>query len=81
MDYTPPVTQQTPPEPQYELKKDITGKAPEPRGLFVLKDKNGVEVKLPHPPKAKCKKCMGRGFVGTDAANGKLFICMKCYSI
>lgn len=80
MDYTPPVPASPKPQaPSYELKKDITGKPPEKRGVQMLKDKNGTEVKLPYPPKEKCKKCYGRGYIGTDARTGRFVICVKCY--
>jgi len=80
MDYTPPVAAPTkPPQPTYELKKDVTGKPPERRGVQTIKDKNGSEVKLPYPPKKNCKKCYGRGYVGTNVITGRFVICTRCY--
>lgn len=79
MEYAPKVNQTPPAAPSYELKQDVTGKPPEKRGPFTLKDKNGTEIKLPYPPKPNCKKCYGKGYLGTDAITGKLVICGKCY--
>lgn len=81
MDYTPQVPQQKVAPPQYELTKDVTGKPPEHRGEFIVTDKNGTKVRLPYAPKAKCKRCRGRGYTGTDIRTGRLVICLKCYQI
>lgn len=78
MDYTPKTDQQTPPT-TYELTKDVTGKPPEKRGVHVITDKAGTQVKLPYPPKTKCKKCYGRGYVGIEVKSGRFVICRKCY--
>jgi hypothetical protein len=80
--YTPQAPKQQPaPPPQYELIKDVTGKAPEPRGQFIMKDRNGTQVKMPHPPKQNCKKCHGRGYIGINAKDGRFIFCHKCYTI
>ena len=79
MEYTPRTEPKGQPTPSYELKKDVTGKPPEKRGVYVLTDKNGTQVKLPYPPKNKCKHCYGRGYLGMDTITGKLVICRKCY--
>ena len=80
MEFVPQTTPTiTPPQPTYELKSDVTGKELVKRGVFILKDKNGTEIKCPYPPKKKCKKCYGRGFIGTNAITGRLIICRKCY--
>lgn len=80
--YTPqqPKPQPAPPT-QYDLVKDVTGKPPEHRGEFILTDKNGTKVRMPHAPKSNCKRCHGRGFVGTDAKTGRLVVCHKCYQL
>lgn len=80
--YTPPVpTQQAAPPPQYDLVKDVTGEAPVQRGPFILKDRNGTAVKMPHAPKQNCKKCHGRGYLGMNAKDGHLIFCHKCYTV
>lgn len=79
MDYIPKETPQQAPPPSYELAKDVTGKPPEKRGVQVIVDKAGTQVKLPYPPKSNCKKCYGRGYVGTDVKSGRFIICKKCY--
>lgn len=79
MDYTPKQDTQQLPTPSYELKKDVTGEAPEKRGPQIVTDKNGVAITLPYPPKKDCKKCYGRGYSGTNVVNGRLIICRKCY--
>lgn len=81
MDFVAPVAQHPQPTPSYELTKDVTGKPPEKRGVFVLVDKNGTEVKLPYKPKAGCNKCFGRGHRGVDIKSGKFVICRKCYKM
>ena len=81
MDYIPKIPQQPQAPPTYELVKDVTRKPPVARGIFTLKDKNGTEVRLPHPPNPDCKRCHGRGYTGTDAKTGKLLICLKCYKL
>ncbi len=84
MDFTPQPVQQPVVAPSYELKKDVTGKAPI-RGI-VLTDKNGNKVQLPFPAKENCKKCYGRGYIGFVGGNnpttkGKFIICHKCYPL
>jgi hypothetical protein len=85
LDYTP----QAPRQPQtpsvtYELTQDGTGKAPKIHVPLVITDRNGQKVTLPYPPKSKCNKCYGKGYVGYLVAkgterNGRLVICAKCY--
>jgi hypothetical protein len=75
--YTPPIPQ-TPP-PTYELKKEVTGQGPVKRGPQVIKDTFGNERPVPFPPKAKCKRCYGRGYIGKDVVSGGLVLCKKCY--
>lgn len=93
MEYTPKTPQQQPPaQPQYELKKDMTGKEPPKRGPQVMtavryvKDEEGKEkrvelkFKVPMLPNPKCKKCFGRGYIGFDSRQSNaLYICKKCY--
>jgi hypothetical protein len=82
MEYIPKPPQQQPaPPPVYELTKDVTGKPPEHRGPFILKDRNGTSVRMPHKPKDNCKKCHGRGYVGMDARTGRIVVCHKCYQV
>jgi hypothetical protein len=79
MDYTPKANNQQAPPTTYELTKDVTGKPPEKRGEVIITDKTGTPVKLPYPPKQNCKKCYGRGYVGTNVVTGRFLICLKCY--
>lgn len=81
MDYTPPQPTATQAPVTFELTKDVTGKPPEKRGVYVLVDNNGTEVKLPHKPKSGCNKCFGRGHRGIDIKTGKFVICRKCYKM
>jgi len=86
-----PKPQAAPPQPapQYELKKDVTGKPPVQRGMQVLKairqDAEGkditLELKVPWPPKPKCNECYGRGYVGVDLKKGGLVSCHRCYPL
>lgn len=79
MEYTPKISTPNVPAPCYELKKDVTGKAPEKHGEVILTDRNGTNVKLPYPPKSDCKRCYGRGRIGTNVKTGRIIICQKCY--
>ena len=79
VEYTPKEISSSTPPTTYELSKDVTGKPPEKRGEQIITDKTGVQVKLPYPPKVKCKKCYSRGYLGTDAKTGRFIICYKCY--
>ncbi len=90
MDYTPQQPQQKPQEPTYELKKDVTGKPPPARGPQTIKvvkyvevdgkeQKQEIEVKVPFAPKAHCKKCHGRGYLGFVAKTGQIIPCVKCF--
>lgn len=88
MDFTPKPTEQKPtPPPTYELKKDVTGKPAPKRGAQVLfaykqnekKETVKVQFKVPMAPQAKCKKCLGRGYIGFEARSGNIIPCRKCY--
>jgi hypothetical protein len=82
MDYTPQQPKpQTAPATEYALVEDVTGKPAPKRGVYILRDGNGTEIKLPHAPKPSCNKCYGRGHVGMDTATKKFIICRKCYLI
>ena len=63
---------------QYELTKAITGKV-ETKEPVVLEDSKGNKLKAPWAPKKNCKKCFGRGFIGTDTATNEMVPCRKCY--
>ena len=63
------------PKPQYELKSTLVGKILPPIYLN-CKD---IRVKVPHLPKSNCKKCMGKGHMGVDSKQKKIFMCPKCY--
>jgi len=65
-----------PPQPTYELIKDVTGKPSPKRGAQVL-DAYGYEIKVPYPPKPNCKRCYGRGYVGM--VDEQVVVCKKCY--
>ena len=77
------------PSPQYELKKDVTGKPPVTRGMQVLKttrhDEEGkpftLELKVPWPPRSNCNECYGRGYIGVDLKKGGLVPCHRCYPL
>ncbi len=80
MEYTPPQPKQVePPKPVYELKTDITGKPPPKRGPVFIKDLKGNELRVPYTPKSNCKKCYGRGYIGSDPRTGGILICKHCY--
>ncbi len=87
MEYTPPTPKDTEQKPTYELQKDVTGKPPPKRGPQILKvpikNEKGetilVEAKVPRLPKANCKKCFGRGYIGLDLRTSKPCMCNKCY--
>jgi len=68
----PPVNK-TPATPTYELKSTVAGKIHPPTfiGLGELK------AQVPYPPKSNCKKCMGKGHLGLDIKNKKIFLCHK----
>jgi hypothetical protein len=44
-----------------------------------LKDSKGRPFRVPHLPKANCKKCLGRGYIGYETASGNIIPCRKCY--
>ena len=77
-----------PPPPQYELKTDVTGEAPPIRGaifieILVPDKKNGgrmkVKAQVPRLPKANCKLCYGKGYVGFETKSEKVIFCHKCF--
>ena len=79
MDYIPKPVEQKEAPPSYELKKDVSGKAPIKRGAQVLQDFKGRKFRVPFPPKENCKRCLGRGYVGINAKTNYLIICKRCY--
>jgi hypothetical protein len=77
--FEPPATVSTPAAPvQYEIEKTIAGK-PVRNAPVVLQDSWGNKLRAPHPPKSGCKRCYGRGFVGTDVKTNEMIPCRKCY--
>jgi hypothetical protein len=80
MDYIPvqpkPVAET---KPEYTLVEDVTKQAPPRRGIQVLSDGKGKQLRAPYPPKVNCKKCYGRGYIGIDTSTGELMPCRKCY--
>ena len=78
-DYTPPTINPTQVPVTYDLVKDVTGKPAPKRGPQILKDIKGNQMKVPYPPKINCKKCYGRGYIGTDVITNELIVCRKCY--
>lgn len=77
--FEPPVPQAPPaPAAQYDLKETVAGK-PVNRDPVVLQDSFGNKLRAPHPPKPGCKKCYGRGFLGTDMKTNQMLPCRKCY--
>jgi hypothetical protein len=80
MDYTPPTAKAPEPlKPVYELTTDVTGKPPPKRGPTIIKDLKGNAMKMPYAPKPNCKKCYGRGYIGTDPRTNAILLCKKCY--
>lgn len=79
MDYIPKPLEQKEVPPSYELKKDVSGKPPIKRGAQVLTDTKGRQFRVPYAPKNKCKKCLGRGYIGYELKSGNTIICKKCY--
>ena len=75
-----PVPRQSPP-PSYELKQDVTGKELPKRGPQVLTNHKNKSVRVPYPPKQKCKACCGRGFVGTSTVDDSIILCRRCYPV
>jgi len=63
------------PKPTYELKSTAIGKIVPPSIIGV----GEYKIQVPHAPKSNCKKCMGKGYIGIDNKNKKVFICQKCY--
>lgn len=79
MDYiptTPPINNSM---PEYVLVDDVTHKPVPKRGPQIITDKKGNKVNVPWPPKASCKKCYGRGYIGHNALTDELMPCRKCY--
>ena len=80
MDYIPTQPQQPQaPAAEYVLVEDVTGKPPPKRGVQILSDTKGHQLKVPYPPKANCRRCYGRGYVGVDLKIKQLTPCRKCY--
>ena len=79
MDYTPTQPQAPTPAPEYVLVEDVTGKPPPARGPQTLSDTKGHKLKVPYLPKANCKRCYGRGYVGVDIKINQLTPCRRCY--
>ena len=63
------------PKPSYELKSTLTGKIMPP--IFI--GQGDIKIQVPHVPKENCKKCRGKGYLGIDTKNKKIFVCHKCY--
>ena len=73
---TAPVQPQAPViKPSYELKSSILGKVSTPIVIGV----GEYKIQVPSAPKSNCKKCLGKGYIGIDNTNKKIFICQKCY--
>ena len=88
MDFTPtPQKPIAPPPPEYVLTTDVTGEEPVQRGVQTLyavtQNEKGEQIKVkfkaPFAPKAKCKRCYGRGYVGFMVDSGNIIPCRKCY--
>lgn len=90
--YTPQAPkQQAPPKSEYVLVEDVTGLPTPKRGPQTIKvvkyakDESGkdvkheAELKVPFAPKANCKKCYGRGYIGFKANTAEVIPCLKCY--
>ena len=79
MDYTPVVPKPPEQKPEYVLVNDVSGNPPLERGPKTLVDSKGNQFTVPYPPKANCKKCYGRGYIGTDSNKNEIILCRKCY--
>jgi len=77
IEYIPKPAQpnQNVPKPVYELKSTAAGKIMPP---LVIGTKD-IKVNVPHAPKNNCKKCFGKGYIGVDNKQKKIFMCQKCY--
>lgn len=71
----PEQTNQPQPTPTYELKSSASGKI-SPRLTITVA---GNKIEIPYLPKSNCKKCMGKGYLGYDVKQSKVFMCLKCY--
>jgi hypothetical protein len=71
----PKPSNQPQPQPVYELKSTVTGKVLPPTIIGV----GEYKIQVPFAPKSNCKKCMGKGYLGIDSNNKKVFLCQKCY--
>lgn len=71
------------PQTEYKLVRTLTGNpvAPKPNGPVILEDKEGNKLRAPYPPRASCKSCYGRGFIGKDVKTNQLLPCRKCYPL
>ena len=63
---------------EYALENTVVGK-PENKDPVVLQDSQGNKLRAPWPPKKKCNRCYGRGFVGVSNHTNELVPCRKCY--
>jgi hypothetical protein len=94
IEYTPKQQEQKPQPSSYVLVNDVTGKPPPLRGPQTLKayteikdEATGkmkqlvVPFKVPYPPKANCKKCYGRGYIGIQSVGDQkgILYCKKCF--
>ena len=89
IEYVPQQPKKEVPKSDYILVNDVTGKPPPARGPQVLKaiaaDLSGKRIEIPfrvpYPPKAKCKKCLGRGYIGFQSVGEQksILTCKKCY--
>lgn len=78
--YAPPAPPKAPIAPtEYVLVDDVTHKPIPVRGPQLLDNGMGQKMKVPFPPRNNCKKCHGRGFVGTDSKTKTILVCRKCY--
>jgi hypothetical protein len=66
------------PKVEYQLEKAVTGKV-EKKVPVVLEDKEGNKIRAPWAPKANCKRCLGRGYMGMSTITNVLLPCRKCY--
>jgi len=77
--YEPQAAPAPPPAPvQYDLQQTVTGKY-EKKEPIILQDTFGNKLRAPWAPKKGCKRCYGRGFVGTDEKTNEMIPCRKCY--
>lgn len=68
-----------PPQPSYELIKDITGNASTSNKPIII-NAYGFQIEMPFSPNKNCKKCFGRGYIGQNKKTKGIIICESCYS-